>query len=126
MTDIRDDSDLKTMVYSFYDKVQKDERLGYIFNDYAFIDWDTHLPKMVDFWSNIVFRTGRYSGRPFMKHISLPIQRNDFNIWYGLFVETVDEHFVGEKADFVKKMAWKIANTFTINLEAAGKFEQKS
>ncbi len=123
MTDIRDDSDLKMMVYSFYDKVQKDERLGYIFNDYAFIDWDTHLPIMVDFWSNIVFRTGRYKGRPYWKHQALPLKKTDFDIWYSLFVETVDEHFAGEKADLVKTMAGRIAATFITRLEMEGKFK---
>src|SRR5690554_7847686 len=97
MNDIRDDEDIKTLVYTFYDKVRVDERLGYIFNDFAQVNWDEHLPKMVDFWSNLLFRTGRYRGRPFREHIPLPIQKTDFAIWYGLFEQTVNELFSGEK-----------------------------
>ena len=69
MKDIADDEDVKTLVHVFYDKVQQDERLGYIFNDYADVDWDHHLPRMVDFWSNLLFQTRRYHGRPFRQHL---------------------------------------------------------
>jgi len=121
--DITDDEDVKTLVYSFYDKVQHDERLGYIFNDYADVDWDHHLPRMVDFWSNLLFQSRRYHGRPFRQHLPLPIQKDDFVRWLSLFEGTVDEHFEGKKADFAKEMASKIASSFSIRLEMDGKYE---
>ena len=31
-----------------------------IFNGVANINWDTHLPKMYDFWKNIVSYSGGY------------------------------------------------------------------
>jgi len=123
MTDITDDEDVKIMVYAFYDKVQQDERLGYIFNDLADVDWDHHLPRMVDFWSNLLFQTRRYHGRPFRQHLPLPIQKDDFVQWLSLFEETVDEYFEGEKADFAKEMASKIASSFSIRLEMEGKYK---
>lgn len=122
-SDIRDDEDLKLLVETFYGKVEQDERLGYMFNEVAGVDWDTHLPKMVDFWSNLLFQTGRYKGRPFRQHLPLPIRRGDFDRWYGLWVETVDELFEGENAEYVKEMAAKIASSFSIRLEMEGKFE---
>ena len=123
MKDIADDEDVKTLVHVFYDKVQQDERLGYIFNDYADVDWDHHLPRMVDFWSNLLFQSRRYHGRSFRQHLSLPIQKDDFVRWLSLFEETVDEHFEGKKADFAKEMASKIASSFSIRLEMDGKYE---
>tara|TARA_R100001143_G_scaffold63387_1_gene70064 strand:- start:5325 stop:5708 length:384 start_codon:yes stop_codon:yes gene_type:complete len=122
MTDIKNDTDIRTLVHAFYNKVQQDERLGYIFNDYAEVDWDHHLPRMVDFWSNLLFQTGRYTGRPFRKHLQLPIQQEDFNRWLSLFKETVDDHFVGERADHAKDMATKIASAFSMRMEIEGKF----
>ncbi len=124
MSDITNDSDIKTLVHAFYDKVQQDERLGYIFNDHAEVDWDHHLPRMVDFWSNLLFQTGRYKGRPFRQHMPLPIQQEDFFRWLSLFKETVDEHFEGEKADYAKEMASKIAASFSLRMEMAGKFNE--
>ena len=122
MQDIQNDQDIKTFVHAFYSKVEKDERLGYIFNDYAKVDWEEHLPNMVDFWSNILFRTGRYKGRPFRQHLPLPIQKKDFSRWLGLFEETIDEHFEGPKADYAKEMAGKIASSFAVRLQMEGKF----
>lgn len=124
MSDITNDSDVKNLVHAFYDKVQQDERLGYIFNDHADVDWDHHLPRMVDFWSNLLFQTGRYKGRPFRQHLPLPIQQEDFLRWLSLFKETVDEHFEGERADHAKEMASKIAASFSLRMEMDGKFNQ--
>lgn len=123
MHDIRNEKDIKKLVHAFYDKVQKDERLGYIFNDVAEVDWDSHLPNMVDFWSNLLFQTGRYEGRPFRQHMSLPIKKMDFGRWYKLFEETVNEYFEGEKADYAKEMAGKIASSFSVRFEMEGKYE---
>jgi hemoglobin len=126
MQDIRNDEDIKTLVHAFYTKVQEDERLGYIFDDVADVDWDRHLPNMVNFWSNILFRTGRYNGRPFRQHMPLPIEREDFSRWYELFVATVDEYFEGDKAEYAKEMAGKIASSFSVRMAMDGKFENES
>lgn len=123
MHDIRNDEDVRELVHTFYGKVQEDERLGYIFNEFAEVDWDSHLPKMVDFWSNLLFQTGRYKGRPFRQHIPLPIQKEDFSLWFGLFESTVDELFEGEKASYAKEMAAKIASSFALRMEMDGKFD---
>jgi len=124
MSDIKNDQDIKTLVHTFYKNVEQDERLGYIFNDYAGVDWDTHLPKMVDFWSNLLFRTGRYTGKPYREHVPLPIKHGDFERWYRLFEKTVDRLFEGEKAEHAKELAGKVANSFYIRMEMDGKFEE--
>ncbi len=123
MKELKTDEDVKVLVHAFYDEVQHDERLGYIFNEFADVDWDHHLPRMVDFWSNLLFQTHRYKGRPFRQHLPLPIQEGDFERWLSLFKETVDEHFEGQKAEHAKDMASKIASSFSIRLEMKGKFE---
>lgn len=123
MHDIRNDEDIKTLVHAFYERVQEHERLGYIFNDFAEVNWEKHLPNMVDFWSNILFRTGRYQGRPFRQHLPLPVEKVDFSRWIDLFVNTVDDLFEGEKAEYAKEMAGKIAISFTVRMEMEGKFE---
>lgn len=123
ITDIHNDEDIKQLVHRFYDKVGRDERLGYIFNDVAGVHWATHLPHMVDFWSNILFQTRRFKGKPYRKHVPLPIQRKDFNIWLGLWNETVDELYAGERAEYVKEIAFKVATAFTIRLEMDGRFK---
>ncbi|MDZ7721123.1 MAG: group III truncated hemoglobin [Balneolaceae bacterium] len=123
MKDIRNDQDIKLLVHTFYGKVEDDERLGYIFNDVAEVDWDEHLPKMVDFWSNLLFQTRRYKGKPFRQHLPLPIEKQDFSRWFGLFESTVDELFEGERANHAKEMAARIASSFSLRMEMDGKFD---
>lgn len=125
LPDITSDEDIKTLVHTFYDKVQRNHRLGYIFNDYAQVDWDYHLPRMIDFWSNLIFDTGRYKGRPFRQHLPLPIQKNDFDIWYGLFEDTVDSLFEGHNAAAAKTFAKNIAASFSYRFELDGRFEKE-
>lgn len=124
MNDIKNDNDIKLLVHAFYDKVQRDNRLDYIFNDHAAVDWDHHLPRMIDFWSNLLFQTRRYKGRPLRQHLPLPIEQKDFMRWLLLFHETVDEHFKGVKADHAKEMASKIASSFSLRMEMEGKFNE--
>lgn len=123
MKDIRNDDDIRQLVETFYGRVQNNERLNHIFSDVADVDWDHHLPKMVDFWSNLIFQTGRYKGKPFRKHMPLPLEENDFHLWYGLFVKTVDDHFEGAKAEYAKEMASKIAASFSVRMEMEGKYK---
>lgn len=120
--DIQSDEDVKLLVHVFYGKVQDDKRLDFIFNDFAKIDWNHHLPKMVDFWSNLLFQTRRYKGRPYRQHVDLPIKKEDFKRWLGLFEATIDELFRGERADYAKEMAAKIASSFALRMEMDGKF----
>ncbi len=126
MHDIRNEEDITTLVHAFYAKVEEDERLGPIFNEVADVDWDEHLPKMVGFWSKMLFRTERYKGRPFREHLPLPIEREDFGQWVGLFTETVDEHFEGNRADYTKELAGNIANSFSTRMTMGGKFDKKN
>lgn len=124
MTDVNNDDHIKDIVHSFYGRVRKDERLGYLFDDFAKVDWPNHLPTMVDFWSNLVFHTGRYRGRPFREHWPLPIEKNDFNLWLGYWHETIDARYKGERAEFMKDMARKVAASFNMRFEMAGRYAE--
>ncbi len=111
-TDIRTEDDIKTLVDSFYEKVNADPLLAPIFNQVAEVDWAEHLPNMYDFWSSLLFRTTRYEGRPWPKHAVLPVNAPHFSRWVALFKQTVDEHFAGPKATEAKNFAASIADTF--------------
>lgn len=123
MKDIENDEDIRLLVESFYGRVQDNKRLNYIFSDVAKVNWDHHLPKMVDFWSNLIFQTGRYKGKPFRQHLPLPLEEKDFYLWYSLFEVTVDNHFIGKRAEYAKEMASKIAASFSLRMKMEGKLE---
>lgn len=118
--DISERFDIITLVNEFYDKVKKDELIGYIFNDIAKVNWEKHLPLMYDFWENTLFYTGSYTGNPINahKHINrvVPLKATHFNRWLQLFNQTIDELFSGEKATLAKQRAASIATIMQIKI----------
>lgn len=110
------EDDIKVLVDTFYDSVGKDDLLGPIFNDFAQVDWDHHLPVMYNFWSTVLFGTTAYKGQPFPKHMSLPVTAEHFTRWVQLFTGTIDRLFEGVKAEEAKQKAVSIAQVFQMRL----------
>lgn len=108
--------DIQLMVDSFYAKVRKDSLIGPIFDDVAKVDWAEHLPKLYNFWSDLLLGEDTYRGRPFPPHMKLNLKPGHFERWLRLFTETVDEHFLGLRAEEAKARALRIARNFMINL----------
>lgn len=115
--DIQSEKDVILMVDSFYDKVNHDELLSYVFNDFSKVDWEHHLPIMYRFWNSLIFGSATYKGNPFAKHIPLPIDKNHFSRWLELFEQNIDELFVGEVAEHTKLRAQSIAHIFQSKLD---------
>jgi hemoglobin len=82
------EEEVARMVHAFYARVRQDGQLGPIFEAHVG-DWDHHLAKLVDFWSSILRRTGRFTGAPMPKHAVLPgLTAELFQRWLALFRET--------------------------------------
>lgn len=112
--DLQTDADVRTVVEAFYGGIEADPLLGPFF---AGLDWERHLPRMVAFWSSVVFGTGQYRGRPFDAHLGLgPLEAAHFDRWVERFVATVDAHFAGEAAERMKARARQIAGVFQVKL----------
>lgn len=113
--DIVDREDLIKIVDVFYDKIKADHQIGYLFTEVAEVNWEKHLPKMYDFWENILFHTAKYEGNPMLKHKELhqksTMSTVHFNRWNKLFTETVDSLFKGLKAEEIKNRAMNISST---------------
>ena len=66
--------------------------------------------KMVDFWSSLLRRTGRFEGAPMPKHIALPdLDADLFKRWLSLFAESLTEHPNQVMAAQANEMAARIA-----------------
>ena len=85
MKTIESKEDIIVFVDTFYKKVNKDELLSRIFNAIAKVHWESHMPTMYAFWTSLLLDAGIYSGRPFPKHLSLPIKQEHFDRWMELF-----------------------------------------
>lgn len=114
--DLKTDEHIRLMVDSFYDKVNQDEILSYVFNDFSKVNWEEHLPRMYAFWNKILFAKGDYKGNPFQKHIPLPVEKAHFDRWITLFDQNMDEHFQGSVAEDAKLRARSIAHIFQSKL----------
>lgn len=109
--------DIKQLVNKFYDTVRKNSKLGPIFDDVIKDNWDKHLPKMYSFWQTILLNEHTYFGDPFVPHMPLPIESEHFEIWLNIWKGTVDDLFVGERADEAKWRGERMAAVFLSKLE---------
>ena len=109
--------DIKLLVDTFYDRIRQDEMLGIIFNQNIQDKWPEHLSKMYRFWQTLLLNEYTYDGRPFPPHAHLPIGQQHFDHWRTLFSQTVDDLFIGEKADEAKWRAKKMAVMFQSKLD---------
>ncbi|GIZ07533.1 group III truncated hemoglobin [Flavobacterium sp. UMI-01] len=117
LPDITTLDDIKLLVNTFYDKVQKDDLIGPIFNQKIGHRWAEHLEKMYRFWQTILLEVHSYSGSPFPPHKHLPVEKEHFNRWMEIFTDTVNALFEGTIADEAKLRAKNMAEMFHYKIE---------
>lgn len=99
------------LVRTFYARARQDDVIGPVF-EAAVEDWDDHIAKITDFWSGVMLRTGRYSGRPMRPHLILPLEGKHFDRWLDLFEATARELCPPDIADAFIVRARRIADSF--------------
>lgn len=118
--DIQNRADIENIVNTFYEKVKKDETIGYFFTEVIPVNWENHLPTMYDFWENLLFATGNYEGNPMAKHKGIhrksALSMAHFQQWIHLFNDTVNELFEGENAELIKQRAQSIATVMQVKI----------
>jgi len=118
MKDIENIEDIKHFVDAFYSKVRIDELLGPVFAQrIPSGNWQPHLNRMYDFWNTVLFFQKAYKGNPFSKHVGMAIEERHFNRWTHLFKTTIDEAFVGPRAEETKNRIDKMALLFMRKLD---------
>jgi hemoglobin len=118
--DIKNRDDIIALVNTFYEAVKRDDLIGPVFNERVKVNWEKHLPVMYDFWENIVFYTGGYSGNPMQVHKQMhekfSLSAADFARWILLFTQTVNGLFEGENAELAKQRATSIATVMQMKI----------
>lgn len=110
--DIDTIEDIKLLVDTFYGRIREDDLLKDIFNGVIQDRWPEHLEKMYRFWQTVLMDEHTYFGSPFVPHAELPVDKEHFDRWIGLFGETVDELFEGERAERAKWQGDRMAKMF--------------
>ena len=113
-TDIKSREDITLFITSFYDKVRQNKEIGFIFNEVVQMNWEKHIPIIVDFWETILLDNPVYKKNAMEVHYELnkiiPLSKIHFETWLSLFNSTVDELFEGKIATLAKTRARSIAN----------------
>jgi len=112
--DIETRADIEDFIKAFYEKVKVDPTIGVIFTRVVQIDWDHHIPVIVDFWESILLDNPVYNRNAMAVHYDLnkkyPLEKKHFDAWLELFNETLNEKFTGPVTALAKKRAAGIAS----------------
>lgn len=114
--DILNLDDVKLLVDTFYGKVRDHETLAGVFNERIGERWPEHLEKMYRFWQTVLLEEHTYFGAPFPPHANLPVEHLHFEKWLELFRATVDELFIGPKAEEAKWRGNRMAEMFELKM----------
>ncbi|MEX0274849.1 MAG: group III truncated hemoglobin [Flavobacteriaceae bacterium] len=113
--------DVYALVTTFYGRVRKDELLGPIFERHI-DDWPAHFERLTDFWETNLFFVAKFKGNPMLKHRLVDAAEKytlsdmHFGVWLNLWFQTIDDLFVGEKAQIAKNRARNMGTFFYINI----------
>lgn len=123
--DIQSRADIEQLIVQFYEKVKPDNIIGFIFTDVVKMNWEKHIPIIVDFWETILLDNPVYGKNAMEKHYDLnkltPLSKEHFERWLLLFTTTVDELFYGEKAELAKQRAIGISSVMEFKINEINK-----
>jgi hemoglobin len=106
--DLTTRADVHDLVTTFYREIMFDELLEPIFGEVAEVDWTEHIPRLIDYWCSITFRT-IYKGSVTRAHRRVhdlqPVEPEHCDRWFALWVHSVDERWEGPNAERVKSYA---------------------
>lgn len=111
--DITTRADIEELIVQFYEDVKKDDTIGFIFNHVVKMNWEHHIPLIVDFWESILLDNPVYTKNAMEVHYMLnnktPLQKEHFSRWLLLFNNNIDKLFTGKIAALAKTRAKSIA-----------------
>jgi hemoglobin len=116
MRDLQDD-DLHELLDAFYATIEQDALLAPYF---AVVDMHAHMPRIVAFWSTMLFHTARYTGSAFRPHLAMPgLSAEHFARWVATLETVVGERFAGPNARTMVELAHRIAYSMQLRLGIA-------
>ena len=117
MKEIENRTDVEKLVNTFYGRIRKDSLLGPIFNSHIPEEkWPEHLSKLSDFWETNLFGIAKFKGNPTQKHINVDrnlnyqVEQKHFGQWINLWFQTIDDLFMGERAQKAKDASRNMAS----------------
>lgn len=123
--DIASRQDITLFINEFYEIVRADQTIGFIFNDVIEMDWEHHIPLIVDFWETILLDNPVYKNNAMSSHFhvnsKVPLTIEHFDAWLNAFSSSIDNNFEGPVCEMAKKRAKSIAAIMHLKMEEATK-----
>ncbi|MDA7501773.1 group III truncated hemoglobin [Chitinophagales bacterium] len=123
MRDIKNRADIELLVNKFYEKAINDELIGVFFTEVMKLNFDHHIPLIVDFWETTLLKEQKYKGNPMIKHIELSrkkkMTKEHFDKWLALWESTVNQNFAGVLANEAIKRSKMIADLMLYKIDMA-------
>jgi len=123
--DINSRADIEKFITAFYEKVKVDTTIGFIFTEVVQMNWEKHIPLIVDFWETILLDNPVYKKNAMEVHFDLnkkiPLQKEHFTKWLILFGNAIDELFEGKTAAMAKTRARSIGDVMFFKMDNANK-----
>jgi hemoglobin len=114
--DLREE-DLEPLLVEFYATVGKDVLLAPYFEP---LDMTAHIPRIADFWSTLLFHSGRYTGNAFRPHLEMPgLRAEHFERWLATLEATLDASYAGPNAERMKFFAHRVGYSMQLRLGIA-------
>lgn len=86
------------------------------------MDWEHHIPLIVDFWETILLDNPVYKRNAMEIHYTLnqklPLTKAHFDRWLQLFSGTIDQMFEGTVASLAKTRAKSIADVMLLKMNS--------
>lgn len=106
--ELSDQYDIEVLIDVFYAKVLRHSELSFYFSD-AVKNWTHHKKRFIEYWSSQILFTDTYEGSILPSHVAVDkkygsgFKKEHFTEWARLWTETIEELFVGEKAELAKE-----------------------
>ena len=87
---------------------------------FASLDMAAHIPRVADFWSTLLFHSGRYQGNAIRPQLHMPgLTAAHFARWVATLENTIDAQHAGPCAERMKALGYRIASSMQSRLGIA-------
>lgn len=111
VVDLDSRTSIHNFVVEFYRAIIFDDLLQEVFEEIAEVDWDAHIPLLVDYWCRVLLGDTRYNGTMLATHQHVndieTFRPEWFDQWHQLFMETLDAGWAGPLTERAKEHAEK-------------------
>ncbi|MGB6057773.1 MAG: group III truncated hemoglobin [Microthrixaceae bacterium] len=117
LPDLDSRTQIHDLVVHFYREIVFDEFLDHVFEDVAQVDWNSHIPRLIDYWCRVLLGHPGYDGMILAPHQEVhemeSFTAEHFDKWFALWVQSIDERWSGPLADKAKSHAEHMAGVMS-------------